>query len=120
MIDGLPLLWDALTGLFHSSARVSAEILVLRQQINMLRHKSGKRIPFSHFDRLVFIGLYRLGPGILYALAIVRPEGVIGWHRAGFRSFWRWKPRQRGGRPTVPPEVRRLIRNSGGVVHRMN
>ena len=111
MIDGLTLLWAALTGLFRSRARLEAEILVLRQQINVLQRKSGKRFPFSHFDRLVFTGLYRLVPGILDALAIVRPETVIGWHRAGFRSFWRWKSRPRGGRPKVPPEIRRLIRD---------
>jgi hypothetical protein len=35
---------------------------------------------------------------------------VIRWHRAGFRLYWRWKSRRRCGRPTVPLEVRRLIR----------
>ena len=63
------------------------------------------------FDRLVFVGLYRLAPGIVDALAIVRPETVVRWHRAGFRSFWRWKSRRRGGRPSVPLEIRRLIRD---------
>jgi hypothetical protein len=57
-----------------------------------------------HFDRLVFVGLYRLVPGIVDGLAIVRPETVIRWHRAGFRSFWRWRSRRRGGRPRVPLE----------------
>ena len=32
------------------------------------------------------------------------------WHRAGFRSFWRWKSRRRPGRPKVALEVRQLIR----------
>jgi len=32
------------------------------------------------------------------------------WHRVGFRSFWRWNSRRRAGRPTVPPEIRKLIR----------
>ncbi len=36
-------------------------------------------------DRLIFAGLYRLAPGILNALVIVKPETVIRWHRAGFR-----------------------------------
>jgi hypothetical protein len=36
---------------------------------------------------------------------------MIRWHRAGFRSFWRWKSGRRGGRPRVPLEIRRLIRN---------
>ena len=44
------------------------------------------------------------------ALVIVEPETVIRWHRAGFRLFWRWKSRGRGGRPKVPLEIRQLIR----------
>jgi hypothetical protein len=43
-------------------------------------------------------------------LAIVRPDTVIRRHRAGFRLYWRWKSRRRCGRPTVPLEIRRLIR----------
>src|ERR1700731_753758 len=60
-------------------------------------------------DRLIFAGLYRLAPKVLGALAIVKPETVIKWHRAGFRSYWRWKSRRRGGRPTVA-QIRKLIR----------
>src|SRR5246127_4643436 len=33
-----------------------------------------------------------------------------GLHRAGFRSYWRWKSRPCSGRPTVAVEIRRLIR----------
>jgi transposase InsO family protein len=42
-------------------------------------------------------------------LLIVKPETVIGWHRAGFRLYWRWRSRSRGGRPRITPEVRDLI-----------
>ena len=49
-------------------------------------------------------------PKICDALAIVKPETLVRWHRAGFRSYWRWKSLPRGGRPTVPPEIRKLIR----------
>jgi hypothetical protein len=59
----------------------------------------------------VFVGLYRLAPSMVDALAIVPPETVVRCHRAGFRSFWRWKSRRRGGRPSVPLEIRRLIRD---------
>ena len=45
-----------------------------------------------------------------HALAIVQPDTVIRWHRTGFRAYWRWKSRSRGGRPTVALEIRRLIR----------
>ena len=44
------------------------------------------------------------------AVHIVKPETVIGWHRRGFRLFWRWKSRHRTGRPGVPADVRALIR----------
>jgi hypothetical protein len=43
MVQLLRLLCGALIGLFQSSARREAEILVLRQQINVLRRKSPKR-----------------------------------------------------------------------------
>ena len=43
-------------------------------------------------------------------MAIVKPDTLIRWHRAGFRSYWRWKSCPRGGRPTVPLEMRGLIR----------
>jgi transposase InsO family protein len=111
MVDVLVLLWSELTSLFRSRVRLEAEILVLRQQINVLRRTSPKRFVFGTFDRLVFVGLYRLVPGIVDALSIVRPATVVRWHRAGFRSFWRWKCRRRGGRPRVPLEIRKLIRD---------
>src|SRR3979409_1259149 len=61
-------------------------------------------------DRLIFAGLYLLAPTVLNALAVLKPDTVIKWHRAGFTSYWRWKSRRRGGRPTVAPEIRKLIR----------
>ena len=76
----------------------------------MLRRKLPQRLTFSGIDRLVFAGLYRLAPDVLDALKIVRPATVIRWHRAGFRAYWRWKSRLRGGRPKIPLEIRRLIR----------
>jgi hypothetical protein len=43
-------------------------------------------------------------------LVIVKPETVISWHRAGFRLYWRWRSRTRGGRPKITEEIRGLIR----------
>ena len=59
---------------------------------------------------MILVGLYRLFPDLRDALAVVRPETVIRWHRAGFRVYWRWRSRPRRGRPTVPLEIRQLIR----------
>src|SRR6202043_352577 len=111
MRDVCSLIWLALIGLFRSRASLQAEILTLRHQLNVLRRKSPQRLTFSSVDRLVFAGLYRLAPGALDALKIVRPETVIRWHRAGFRAYWRWKSRPRSGRPKTPLEIRQLIRD---------
>src|ERR1700694_219687 len=110
MRDVCSLVCLALIGLFRSRASLQAEILTLRHQLNVLRRKSPRRLTFSSIDRLVFAGLYQLAPGVLDALKIVRPQTVIRWHRAGFRAYWRWKSRHRGGRPKTPLEIRRLIR----------
>jgi hypothetical protein len=67
-------------------------------------------LAFSSIDRVVFAGIYALAPNIRDALKIVKPETVLRWHRAGFRAYWRWKSRPRSGRPSIPAEIRDLIR----------
>jgi len=93
MNDIFKLIWRAVVELFRSRASLEAEILTLRHQINVLRRNSAKRPAFTNIDRLVFAALYRLVPRVVNALVIVEPQTVIGWHRAGFRLFWRWKSR---------------------------
>src|SRR5439155_25350373 len=46
---------------------------------------------------------------VLGAIAIVRPETIVRWHRAGFRAYWRWRSRNRVGRPKVSMELRTLV-----------
>src|SRR5258706_1651428 len=96
--------------LIRSRVMLEAEIWTLRQQINVLRRTAPKKLSFCAVDRMIFVGLYRLFSRICDALAIVKPDTLVRWHRAGFRSHWRWKSRRRGGRPIVPVEIRRLIR----------
>src|ERR1700746_2213425 len=110
MREACSLVWSVLVRLFRSRASLEAEILILRHQLNIQRRHLPKRLAFSAMDRLIFVALYRLLPGTLNALTLVKPDTVVRWHRAGFRSYWRWKSRPRSGRPTVPAEIRRLIR----------
>src|SRR6476660_5557718 len=110
MLDLCRLIWRMFTDLFRSRATLEAEILVLRQRINVLRRGAPRKLAFNPIDRLIFIGLYRLFAQTCRALAIVKPATVIRWHRAGLRSYWRWQSRRRCGRPTVSLEIRRLIR----------
>jgi putative transposase len=65
----------------------------------------------TRLDRLLWVWLPRAWDQWRTVLVIVKPERVIAWHRRGFRLFWAWKNRHKTGRPTVPPEVRTLIRN---------
>jgi transposase InsO family protein len=110
MSDLCRLIWCALTRLFRSRAALEAEILVLRHQLNVLQRRSPKRVILGCIDRLLLVGLYRLAPGTLDALKIIRPATLLRWHRAGFRAYWRWKSRPLGGRPPVAADVRRVIR----------
>src|SRR3982074_3098407 len=98
MTDLLRLILAILASLFKSRAELQAENLVLRQQINVLRRRMPKRPALKNIDRLLFVWLYRWFPSTVGALAIVRPETVIRWHRIGFRACWRWRSRNRIGR----------------------
>jgi hypothetical protein len=104
----LALGWMA--SLAKSRRRLQAENLVLRHQLNILRRQAPGRVRMSNAERLAFAWLYRLYPTVADAVAIIRPETVIRWHRRGFRALWRWKTRSRGGRPQIPREIRDLIR----------
>jgi hypothetical protein len=110
MFDLCKLIVGTVIDLLRSRATLEAEILMLRQQINVLRRANPKRLRFASIDRLILGGICRLFPKMYDTLAIVRPDTVIRWHRAGFRLYWRWGSRRRCGRPTVSLEIRRLIR----------
>ena len=115
MLDLCPLIFGIASDLLRSRVALEAEILVLRQQINVLRRANPKRLRFVTIDRLILGGGCRLFPKMYGALAIVRPETVVRWHRAGFRSYWRWKSKHRCGRPAVTVEIRQLIRQMSGA-----
>jgi transposase InsO family protein len=110
MIGYLNLAMHSLMGRFKSRARLEAENVVLRHQLNVLRRTARSRTRVGTFDGLILVWLSRLCPSVLTAIAIVKPETVVRWHRNGFRLYWRWKSRSRGGRPRLPAEIRRLVR----------
>ena len=65
---------------FKSKSRLEAENAALRHQLIVLRRRVQSRVP-------------------LQVVTIIQPETLVRWHRAGFRCYWRWKSRLRGGRP---------------------
>ena len=109
MTDLLRLILAILASPFKSRAELEAENLILRQQINVLCRRMPKRPALTNVDRLLFVWLYRWFPSIVGALAIVRPQTVIRWHRAGFRAYWRWRSGKQVGKPKVSTELRTLI-----------
>ena len=110
MIGLLCFVLAVLASPFKSKLRLEAENAVLRHQLIILRRRLHGRVRLTNHDRWFFIQLYRWFPAILRVLTIVRPETLVRWHRAGFRHYWRWKSRRRGGRPPVETELRALIR----------
>src|SRR5260370_28853421 len=86
---------------FKSKSRLEAENMALRHQLNVLRRKMRGRVWLTSNDRWFFVQLYRRFPSILQVLTVVRPQTVVRWHRTGFRLYWRWKSRSRGGRPPI-------------------
>ncbi len=79
--------------------------------MTVLRRQRKARAPLTAFDRAFWVWLYRLWPGCLNALVIVKPETVVRWHREGFRRYWRRRSRagRPPGRPAIPPDIRKLI-----------
>jgi hypothetical protein len=75
------------------------DTLVLRHQLNVLRRKSPKRLAFGNVDRLVFAGLYRVAPGVLDALKILKPQRHLSFPKIRSRSpcpFRKFDPAWKG------------------------
>jgi putative transposase len=101
----------ALVSMLKTSAALRLENLALRQQLSVLRRSAPKRLKVTAADRILWVWLRRVCGDWKSVLMIVKADTVVGWHRKGFRLFWTWKiQRGKRGRPSVPQEVRNLIR----------
>lgn len=97
--------------MLKTSAQLRLENLALRQQLMVLRRSAPKRLKLTPADRIFWVWLRRVWREWTSALMIVEAETVVARHRKGFRLFWTWKIcRGKPGRPSVPREVRDLIR----------
>ena len=108
----LEFLFSVLTALrvfVRSRSDTALEVLALRQQVAVLKRQR-PRPTVTRLDRFLWTTLRHLWPRWSDVLLIVKPDTVVRWHRAGFRLSWRWRSRQRGGRPRISEEIRTLIR----------
>jgi hypothetical protein len=97
------------TDLFKSRTRLEAENLFLRHQLTIALRLAPPRLRLRGSDRMLLIWVTRLWPSLLGAAQVVQPETILRWHRAGFKVFWRWKSRNRAGRPKIDRGLRDLI-----------
>src|SRR5262249_14486490 len=104
MIELLRLIPHLVASLVKPRAKLAAEILILRQQLNVLRRQVSKRPQLNNADRFLLVWLYRWFPSVLGTIAILRPETIVRWHRAGVpdllalavrQSCWQAKNRRR-------------------------
>jgi putative transposase len=85
------------------------ELLALRHEVRVLRRRT-KRVLWRHGDRLIFAALSRCLPRTRWHGFPVRPETLLGWHRALVRRKWAAFGRRRGpGRPPLPDAVVELV-----------
>ena len=96
--------WMAL--LARSAASKDAELLVLRQEVAVLRRqKPTPKLDWA--DRAVIAALARLLPRPLRMSRMVTPDTLLRSHRRLVR--WRWTYPRRGGRPPVDARLTLLI-----------
>jgi transposase InsO family protein len=101
-LDGLRFLG----AIIRSRSAVSAEILFLRKQLAFYQEHQIRPRRLSDSARFSLVFWSRVFDW-KEALVIVKPETLIGWHRKGFKLFWKWKCRV--GRPRLPGNIRQLI-----------
>ena len=98
-LDGFRFLKAA----FRSRSGASAEILFLRKQLAFYQEHQIRPRRLTDAARFSLVFWSRLFDW-KEALVIVKPETLIGWHRKGFKLFWKWKCRV--GRPRLPGNIR--------------
>ncbi len=94
--------------LTRNKADLIAENALLRQQLSVL-HRQVHKPSFSHSDRLCLILFASRVQNWKESILIFKPDTLLRWHRQGFRVFWKFKSRNRGGRPKLSAETGALI-----------
>jgi hypothetical protein len=96
--------WMAL--LARSSASKDAELLVLRQEVAVLRRQN-LRPKLDWADRAMLAALARLLPRPLRLSRLVTPDTLLRWHRRLIRRHWTYP--NKSGRPPIDAKLAVLI-----------
>ena len=95
--------------LFKSKESIQLENILLRKQIDILM-RSGKRSTVTNRDRAVFVFLSKLYPKWKESFLIFQPDTLIRWHKKGFKLYWWYKSKNKGGRSPINIELIELIK----------
>ncbi|HEU0127618.1 MAG TPA: IS3 family transposase, partial [Pseudonocardiaceae bacterium] len=96
--------------LARSSAVKDVEILVLRQEVAVLRRQIATPRP-GWPDRALLAALARLLPRVLRCHRIVSPRTLLAWHQRLITRKWTQPPSP--GRPPLTEDLRELITRLG-------
>ena len=102
------LIFEFFRLIFRSKQDIIIENLALRQQL-AVQQRTVKKPKIKNRDRIFWIWLSNIWSNWKSALIIVKPPTVIGWHKKGFKLYWKRKSR-RVGRPNINWELIKLIR----------
>jgi hypothetical protein len=103
-------LLGTITRLSYTRRGLLLENLALRQQLAVFKRRHS-RTRVNVLDKFFWVTARQLWSGCTNSLIVVTPETAVGWHRAGFRLYWKLISRVRrpDGRKRLPKEVRNLI-----------
>lgn len=101
-------LWQIIRLRFKSDIEKDLEIIALRSQLALYINKSNDKKITKPQSSLAFRQLWVL-ISLFYSkwkslLAVLNPATVVGWHRDGWKIYWRRKS-NKGGRPPLSKEV---------------
>ena len=102
------LIFEYFRQLFMTKQNLILENLMLRQQLNIYKRKN-KRPKLENIDRIILVWISRIFSNWKSALVVVKVSTLIGWHKKGFKLYWKRKSR-RVGRPNIDWELTKLIR----------
>ena len=105
MLELVWLLFTIVVAWLRPRQDLVLETLLLRHQLAVLTRptRTRPRARLHTWDKLLWVLARRFYAGWREHLSIVTPDTVVRWHRQGWRLFWRWKSRSRGGRPHLSP-----------------
>jgi integrase-like protein len=109
MLVIMRLLGSYIADKFKSRHRLEVENLFLRHQLNIALRRAPQRLRLRNRDRVLLVWMTRFWPYLFGLARVVQPATILRWHRAGFRTYWRWKSRSLAGRPRIERELRDLI-----------